>query len=156
MRATAELHKIYRKLNLLKTMAEGNYGNETRNAINIIEKILKDYNIRDFSYTPFSEKKTKQKKTKQRTEKNHNTNSDTFFRTWHRVSFTSTMRDVVIDLIRKMNLAASIENGKIFINVSTAEWELFSYNLKKVKKEWKRKMNEVTNFMYDFNYNFAM
>ena len=38
------LDRIYRKMNLLKTMAEGNYGNETRNAINIIEKLKKEYN----------------------------------------------------------------------------------------------------------------
>jgi hypothetical protein len=72
--------KTRNKLEKLRTYAERDYGVESDNAIRIIEKILKDYNITDFDYTPYNEKKKeKQINTGNLRERSHNKNhSDSF------------------------------------------------------------------------------
>lgn len=134
--------RIYAKLEKLRAVAERDCGSETQNAIRIIEKLLKQYNITNFNYKPFKAKSRNQSNSSQRTSQNE------IIR--FRVSFTSLMRALVLDLIKCRKLKYKIEGSKIYVYCTSVDYDDFCYYLKLLKKTWKERIDYINNDLSEF------
>lgn len=139
------LSAIYKKLEKLRLVAERDCGNETQNAINLIEKLLDKYDIEDFQYDPWSkEKEKREKKERLARERAYKAQREAIQR--YRISYTSLMRDVVIHLARCLNVRLVYAKGKtskLYAECTPAEWWKFEKALLKCKAQWKHHIEQA-------------
>jgi hypothetical protein len=159
------INAIYRKLDKLKEFAERDCGQETINAANLIDAICKKNNITDFTYNPHWKKvneskhkddrntadfrnftKEAKKETNKETKKAYDFAQDNDG-TWHVISHTSTMRNILISFLTHSKKHYKIENGKVLVFVNSFEQVQIDAMIEEIKREWKKRLVELDSMM---------
>jgi len=130
--------EVLQKLEKLRAFAERDCGNETENAIRIINRLCKEYNI-DFYYKTFVQKQAEEA-TQKEEELKRRTEQAKKERELVNKSVTISHIDskaITIALCQKMRIPYCVKGWKLWIKCTPVQLAKFSYYLNQIKSKWR-------------------